>query len=245
MANNGCLGGFSCTRYMLFTINAIYIVVAFVLIGLAGYAKAVAFIVDYSVMGGIIACGVFLLIIASIGAIGTAMHHQATLFFYMIILFLLFIVQFIVACACLAVGPAQQKAMFKVGWQDTPGLRNTTQKQFDCCGCVNESRRDFVVNETMEYGHPPCILTSECCKNSNASCCTGIPRESETPGGNGTADHCPCQSCWTKVEHIVNNAIKVAGGVGLFFSFTEVLGVWLAYRFRNQKDPKADPSQFL
>jgi len=56
-------------------------VVAFVLIGVAAYAKAVAYIVDISVMGGIIACGVFLLLIASVGIVGTILHHQVTLFF--------------------------------------------------------------------------------------------------------------------------------------------------------------------
>jgi len=56
-------------------------VVSFILIGLAAYAKAAAYIVDISVMGGIIACGVFLLIIASVGVIGTVLHHQVTLFF--------------------------------------------------------------------------------------------------------------------------------------------------------------------
>lgn len=54
---------------------------AFVLIVVAGFAKAAAYIVDISVMGGIIACGVFLLIIASIGIVGTILHHQVTLFF--------------------------------------------------------------------------------------------------------------------------------------------------------------------
>ena len=56
-------------------------VVAFVLIGVAAYAKAVAYIVDISVMGGIIACGVFLLLIASVGIVATLLHHQVTLFF--------------------------------------------------------------------------------------------------------------------------------------------------------------------
>ena len=56
-------------------------IVAFVLIGLASYAKAAAYIVDISVMGGIIACGVFLLVIACVGVVGTVLHHQVTLFF--------------------------------------------------------------------------------------------------------------------------------------------------------------------
>lgn len=72
-----------------------------------------------------------------------------------------------------------------------------------------------------------------------------------------------------------DEALKILGGVGLFFSFTEVtggrvprfggltfwggrhcsappsprllqiLGVWLAMRYRNQKDPRANPSAFL
>ena len=55
--------------------------VAFVLIGVAAYAKVTAYIVDISVMGGIISCGVFLLIIACVGIVGTVLHHQVTLFF--------------------------------------------------------------------------------------------------------------------------------------------------------------------
>lgn len=53
---------------------------SFVLIGMATYAKAVAFIVDYSIVGGIIACGVFLLIISLVGLLGTGLHHQVLLF---------------------------------------------------------------------------------------------------------------------------------------------------------------------
>jgi tetraspanin-13/31 len=216
----------------------VYIVVAFILIGLAAYAKAVAYIVEYSVMGGIIACGVFLLIIACVGVIGSTLHHQATLFFYMIILFLLFIVQFIVACACLSIGPNRQKEMFEVAWWDTPGLQEPMQSKFDCCACITEKQR--VENSTDYVAHPPCN-TSDCCKNNNASCCTGVYDPNEVKV-NGT---CPCKSCWDKVSQYADKAIKAAGGVGLFFSFTEVLGVWLAYRFRNLKDPGADPNQFL
>jgi len=36
-----------------------------------------------------------------------------------------------------------------------------------------------------------------------------------------------------------------AGGLGLFFSFPEFIGMWLAARFRNQKDPRVNPSAFF
>jgi len=52
-----------------------------VLVGIAAYAKAVAVITTLQVMSGIIACGVFLLIISMIGFIGAMRHNQVTLFF--------------------------------------------------------------------------------------------------------------------------------------------------------------------
>uniref|UniRef100_A0A5G2QU36 Tetraspanin 31 n=2 Tax=Sus scrofa TaxID=9823 RepID=A0A5G2QU36_PIG len=54
-----------------------------------------------------------------------------------------------------------------------------------------------------------------------------------------------CQMCGEKFLRHSDEALKILGGVGLFFSFTEILGVWLAMRFRNQKDPRANPSAFL
>lgn len=54
-----------------------------------------------------------------------------------------------------------------------------------------------------------------------------------------------CQMCGEKFLKHSDEALKILGGVGLFFSFTEILGVWLAMRFWNQKDPQANPSAFL
>uniref|UniRef100_A0A8C6ZM74 Tetraspanin 31 n=1 Tax=Nothoprocta perdicaria TaxID=30464 RepID=A0A8C6ZM74_NOTPE len=54
-----------------------------------------------------------------------------------------------------------------------------------------------------------------------------------------------CLTCGEKMLQHSDEALKILGGVGLFFSFTEILGVWLAMRYRNQKDPRANPSAFL
>lgn len=48
---------------------------------MAAYGKAAAIIATVSVLGGVIACGVFLLLIAIIGLIGAIRHHQVILFF--------------------------------------------------------------------------------------------------------------------------------------------------------------------
>jgi hypothetical protein len=33
---------------------------------------------------------------------------------------------------------------------------------------------------------------------------------------------CPCQSCMAKLQSTINYAFNLCGGIGLFFSFTEV-----------------------
>ncbi|NWI20239.1 TSN13 protein, partial [Crypturellus soui] len=54
-----------------------------------------------------------------------------------------------------------------------------------------------------------------------------------------------CQPCLLVIEEYSGMVLRFVGGIGLFFSFTEILGVWLTYRYRNQKDPRANPSAFL
>uniref|UniRef100_A0A8C7IF02 Tetraspanin 31 n=1 Tax=Oncorhynchus kisutch TaxID=8019 RepID=A0A8C7IF02_ONCKI len=54
-----------------------------------------------------------------------------------------------------------------------------------------------------------------------------------------------CFTCGDLMLQHAAEALKILGAVGLFFSFTEILGVWLAARYRNQKDPRANPSAFL
>ena len=82
--------------------------VSFLLIGVATYGKTSAVVDSLPIIGGIAACGSFLLLISIVGMIGAVRHHQVILFFYMIILFIIFILQFSIACACLAVDEEQE-----------------------------------------------------------------------------------------------------------------------------------------
>lgn len=230
--------GFICSRNILATLNVLYIVIACVLIGVAAYGKAVAIIATVHVMGGIIGCGVFLLLIAFVGLIGSIKHHQVLLFFYMIVLFMLFLVQFSVACACLALSDAQQHELFRVGWAGASvALKAKTQTYFSCCG-YNKTTQDRI-NATEKYFHPSCAKLKGCVSKPNATCCGHGPVERPSNG------QCPMDSCWTVIEPVLHQAIKVAGGLGLFFSFTELMAVWCTVRYRNQKDPQISPSIFL
>ena len=83
--------------------------VAFLLIGVGSYAKTSSIVVTLPVVGGIVACGVFLLFVAILGLIATVKHHQVMLFFYMMILFVIFVIQFSVACACIGFTHEQEQ----------------------------------------------------------------------------------------------------------------------------------------
>ena len=68
-------------KLCLMTTCFFFQLVAFVLISVAAYARAVAQITAINIMSGIIVCGVFLLLIAVVGLIGALKHHQVLLFF--------------------------------------------------------------------------------------------------------------------------------------------------------------------
>uniref|UniRef100_UPI00358E1E17 tetraspanin-31-like n=1 Tax=Myxine glutinosa TaxID=7769 RepID=UPI00358E1E17 len=55
----------------------------------------------------------------------------------------------------------------------------------------------------------------------------------------------PLSPCLEVLQIFLDQVLQVAGGVGLFFAFTEILSVWLTWRYRNLKNPEADPNAFL
>jgi len=80
---------------------------------------------------------------------------------YMIILFLLFIVQFAVACACLALSDSQQKELYVTGWaRASYDLKSKTQSLVNCCGCDSSNQNLIEQRENPESagskGHPTC-----------------------------------------------------------------------------------------
>ncbi|XP_033121373.1 tetraspanin-31-B-like isoform X1 [Anneissia japonica] len=219
----GC-GDFHCSRNALIALNTLYILVSIILISVAATAQYAAVVTSTSVIGGIIACGVFLLIVALIGLVGAIKHHQVLLFFYMVILVLLFLIQLFVSIGCLVYGESKREEVIKYGWEHEASSKTKAQvqKEFECCS----------LNGTYKAGDPPCV---------NLKCCSMI--------SNATNQMClddnNCPSCLEELDDLMHKALRTVGGVGLFFSFTELFGVFWTYRYRNQKDPRANPNAFL
>ncbi|KAM4562287.1 tetraspanin-31 [Odontesthes bonariensis] len=206
-------GGFTCSKNALCSLNVVYMLVGLLLIGVAAWGKGFGLVSSIHIIGGVIAVGVFLLLIAIVGLIGAIHHHQVMLFFYMVILFIVFLFQFGVSCSCLAMNRGQQEVLLNSAWgmleNDT---KTDLESQLNCCGLLNITTQ---FEQDLQNCHAVCKKT-----------------------GN-------CSTCGEKMLNHATEALKILGGVGLFFSFSEILGVWLAVRYRNQKDPRANPSAFL
>ncbi|XP_028654491.1 tetraspanin-31 [Erpetoichthys calabaricus] len=209
-------GGFTCSKNALCSLNVVYMLVGLLLIGVAAWGKGFGIVSSIHIIGGVIAVGVFLLLISFVGLIGAVNHHQVMLFFYMVILFLVFLIQFGVSCSCLAMNQDQQVQLLNATWGTlSNNTRQSVEKQLNCCGMLNNTQSAAI----FQADYSSCPAT---CKQS-----------------------LPCFTCGEKMLHHSKEALQILGGVGLFFSFTEILGVWLAMRYRNQKDPRANPSAFL
>ncbi|TKS76572.1 Tetraspanin-31 [Collichthys lucidus] len=239
-------GGFTCSKNALCSLNVVYMLVGLLLIGVAAWGKGFGLVSSIHIIGGVIAVGVFLLLIAIVGLIGAMHHHQVMLFFYMVILFIVFLFQFGVSCSCLAMNRGQQVSIRLNTFRDFPRtlaslfihcfvfllfqetlltsawgiLQNKTkidlEDQLNCCGLINST-------DTRQQFEQDLLHCTASCKTHQKV----------------------CQRCGDLMLNHASEALKILGGVGLFFSFTEILGVWLAVRYRNQKDPRANPSAFL
>jgi len=230
-------GGFHCSKISLQLLNVTYLLVAVLLIGISAYAKASAVITSFEIAGGIIASGLFLLLISFLGIFAAIKHHQVLLFFYIVILFLLFIIQFCVSIACLSVTEEQVNTAIKTQWNIEQNrssystILKNAESNFHCCGW------DFKSVNSSENAHTNynlCLTNNGCfppLQTANSTTMSPI--------------HNICSYCSDVVPAVSSSVLETTGGIGLFFSFTEMLGVWLAVRFRNQKDPKANPNQFL
>ncbi|GIX89663.1 tetraspanin-31 [Caerostris extrusa] len=73
-------GGFTCSRNALIALNLVYVIVSFILISVAAYGIVASFFSSLTIVGGIIACGVFLFLLSLMGLIGAARHSQVLLF---------------------------------------------------------------------------------------------------------------------------------------------------------------------
>lgn len=200
--------GYYCTKNSLSALNVLYALVSVLLVGVACWGKFFSLVSSVRVVAAVVGVGCFLFLVAFIGLCGALKHNQILLFFYMIILFVVFVMQFSVSCVSLSLNKDQQNSLLEAGWKRSEVTQRDVERSLNCCGFTH-------------------VDNSTCA----ASCVSQAPQS--------------CQPCADRITQYTGDILRFIGGVGLFFSFTEILGVWLAYRYRNQKDPRKPPGAFL
>uniref|UniRef100_A0AAY5ETS8 Tetraspanin 31 n=1 Tax=Electrophorus electricus TaxID=8005 RepID=A0AAY5ETS8_ELEEL len=194
-------GGFTCSKNALCSLNVVYMLVGLLLIGVAAWGKGFGIVSSIHIIGGVIAVGFFLLLIAIVGLIGAVHHHQVMLFF----------VSFVGNLSDFKIIFLYLETLLNSTWgMMSNKTKGDLETKLNCCGLFNSTLNRVQFDADLD------------CK----------------PKGN-------CLTCGEKMLDHASEALRILGGVGLFFSFTEILGVWLAMRYRNQKDPRANPSAFL
>lgn len=204
---------FTCLRKSLAALNLVYILISIGVISIAWF-NHVAAVVTLRAYSGIIGCASFLILLSILGLVGALRHNQVCLFFYMSILFVVFIVQFSIACSLFAINKKQQEEIAFEGWKNAgEELRNETEIRFQCCGFSN--------------------FTDVVCA-SNKICCPHPMKED-----------CRCPPCWEKLQVKFEHGLTLVASIGILFSLSLLIGVWMTFCYRNTKDPKLSPNAFL
>jgi len=220
-------GSFTCSKNTLVGLNVIYIMVSFLMIGVAVHGKVSGIVTSLPIVGGITACGIFLLMISVIGLIGAVRHHQVLLFFYMVVLFLIFLIQFSVSCAALAINEDDEKKIIQTAWTKSPdSLKIQAEQTFDCCG-LGINLETGKTDPTPTADDIAWSIEHKVFDNYPYAKCHHV---------NGTTSK-DCQTCFSLITDKVDSGFNGAGGLGLFFSFSELIGGVVAYRYRNMLDP--------
>lgn len=167
-------GGIESSRKILFAINIFNIAQGIILIGVGAHCNGSSELGAIPNVGGIIACGLFLLLASILGCFVTYKQHQSLLFYYMLTIGFIFIIQFSVSMACLAVRDTDIDKMVHKHWEKFDKGKHQhkirhAEEVFGCCG-LNASDKRFTSNDSYwEKELEFCYSSVQGCSNSTTS----------------------------------------------------------------------------
>ena len=220
----------------LLGVNVAYVIAAFILIGVASYAKHANIAETVPIVGGIIACGVFLFFVAFLGLLATYKQSQPLLFYYIIILSIIFVLQFFISIACLGVTHERESDLVLQAWNLIDSPEGTSEiwsieQQFGCCGVNTEGPR--MQNSNYEKKGDTYECTKNWC-NEITFCIKNVTECNEPTNKDSTPLNFGCPTCDIELDKILDKAFNSTGGLGLFFSFGELFAILTAFVYRKQ-----------
>ncbi len=145
-------------RRLLILFNIFYIILASVFLFFAIFTRINSSIIDLHLFVGLIILSLYLLFLSILGIFAVSKHHQVLLFFYIVLLFILFLFQFILACTYLTIRGDKKYDLLKSNYQQST---DDIQLKYNCCGFDNLT--EFNRNETCQ-NLPCCKASKQCCE---------------------------------------------------------------------------------
>lgn len=192
-------------RRALIVFNLFYFILASIFLFLAIFTRIKSLIIDPHLFIGLIILSIYLIILSSIGLYAVIKHHQVLLFFYGILLFILFLFQFILACTYLTIRGEKKYNLLKTNYEQS---RDQIQLKYNCCGFDNQTAFDR--NQTC--ANLPCCQTVD-------QCCTNV------------------SMCYTLLTKELDKNLKIIGSILLIFTLTQIIAIYMTFRFRNIRNP--------
>ena len=159
-------------------ISIFNVIVSIILISVGTHCKNALEFGSIPIIGGIIACGVFLFLISAFGCFAAYGKNQTYLFYFIIGIGLVFLLQFSISIACLSGGDDKVEKVLSKQWEKydtTKRDRNLklrqAEKDFECCG-LNESDSRRNMSESGNYWESErdyCIAYVPGCKDTTTS----------------------------------------------------------------------------
>ena len=219
-------------KKLLVGIKFAFMIVAFILVGTCSYAKYVYLIKNLPIVGGIAACGVFLMLVSIFGIAAILRQSQSLIFYYMLFLGLIFFLQCFISIACLGITEKKEIALVQEAWKSIDQKimeKNSSQAVleiqlaeivFECCGFDgNDKRRQpNITHNSVWYSEAQYCINKE----NTTGCINGsgkdgiITLKPTRKGGH-------CSTCEEALKDSINKVFNKAGCLGLIFAFTEAV----------------------
>lgn len=147
-------------RRLLLVFNIFYIILALTFLFVAIFTRFTSLIVDLHLLIGLIIFSLYLIFLSLFGIVAVTKHHQVFLFFYIVLLCILFLFQFILACTYLTVRGGKKYDLLKQSYDKSI---DDIQLKYNCCGFDNSTS----FNRTITCQNLPCCqVKTQCCETS-------------------------------------------------------------------------------
>ena len=205
-------------------------------------------ITDLPIVPGLLACGVFLLLLSVIGFVAACKPHRTLLLCYIIFIAIIVAIQVSISIACLAVPKNREERIIQEAWDYCEGNNlqyiHDSEQVYRCCGYDEfDQRRNFSNKDKFfQVERIYCLDRVENCGNTstindidNDKLIVSKRMENNIVSTVSTFTTVPpttfsCPPCKTELDKQAHRIFDTHGAIGLVLAVVEFLPIFVAYK---------------